>query len=136
MASTSTSFDMAGSRHVVREYKPEWLNNVNPDRAVKLEQRMVTREEDRTAPYPFRKRNIKMSESSLSCRFPLMGSKHAVVEPYNGKVYIKIREYIQRKDKDVWTATHRGINLKVEDWKALVTAMPVINHAVNDMEVS
>ncbi len=127
---------MAGSHNVVREYKPEWLNNVNPDRSMKLEQRMITRKEDRTAPFPYRKRRIQTSESSLLCRFPLMGSKHAVVEPYNGKVYVKIREYIQRKDKEEWTAGHRGINMTVEDWKALVAAMPVINHAVNDVEVS
>ena len=52
-----------------------------------------------------------------------------------GQVYVKIREYVQTKDKHFWSSP-RGINLRVKEWKQLVELMPVISEAVSDLDVS
>ena len=96
---------------------------------------MVNRSEDRTAPYPYTSRKRKLDEASTSHRFPITPTRHAVVETFNGEVYMKIRRYIQRKDADLWSSP-RGVNLRVEEWKTLVKMIPTINNAVKQVEVS
>ena len=141
MAAPTSSFDEAGSRRVVREYrparvptKPEWLANENKDRVARLEQRMLTRSEDRSATYPSKPKRVEM-KATTSSRFELGGPRQAVVEPFMGQVYVKIRKYVQTKDKHFWSSP-RGINLRVKEWKQLVELMPVISEAVSDLEVS
>ena len=98
---------------------------------------MVTRAEDGSAPYPYinNKRKREETAPSTSCRFEVTGTRHVVVESFNGMVYVKIREYVQRKDKGFWSSP-RGINLRVEEWRKFVEMMPAINEAVNNVEVS
>ena len=55
-------------------------------------------------------------------------------ESFNGQVYVKIREYFQRKDKNLWT-TQRGINLNIHEWETLVANMPAISDAAKEVEV-
>ena len=138
----SLSYDAAGGSFEVREYnlqrapkKLKFEENVDLDRVQRLEQRMITRAEDRTAPYPYTTPSKrKLEESSTSCRFPLTGTRHVVVESFNGQVYVKIRDYFQRKDKELWS-TPRGINLRSQEWETLVENISAISEAVKEVEV-
>ena len=47
------------------------------------------------------------------------------MESFNGQVYVKIRDYFQRKDKELWS-TPQGINLNIHEWDTLVS-----KHACN-----
>ncbi|XP_038048703.1 uncharacterized protein LOC119722554 [Patiria miniata] len=135
--SSLPSYDAAGSRKEVREYapaKPEWLANADPQRLERLEQRMMTRAEDRSAPFPNSDPSKRRrAETIPSARFELTDVRHAVVEPFKGQIYIKIREFVHVKGKDFWSSP-RGINLRVDEWKKLVEVMPAITEAVEDME--
>ena len=78
---------------------------------------------------------MKLQDSSMSCRFPLTGSRQVVVEAFKGEVYIKVRDYVQRKEKELWSSP-RGINLKSEEWETLVENIPAISEAVKDVKVN
>ena len=145
MTPKNLSYDAAGGSLEVREYnlqraprKLKMVDDGNVDRLQRLEQRMITRAEDRTAPYPYNttpSKRMKLQDSSMSCRFPLTGSRHVVVEAFKGEVYIKVRDYVQRKDKELWSSP-RGINLKSEEWETLVENIPAISEAVKDVKVN
>ncbi|XP_038048128.1 uncharacterized protein LOC119722151 [Patiria miniata] len=140
-SSSSLQYDAAGSRNEVREYypshaqaQPKGLAGTDPKRLERLEQRMMTRAEDGSAPYPNAAPNkSRRAEMNPSARFELTGVRHAVVEPFQGQIYIKIREFVQKKDRDFWSSP-RGINLRVNEWKKLVELMPAITEAVEELE--
>ncbi|XP_022101937.1 uncharacterized protein LOC110985305 [Acanthaster planci] len=106
-------------------------------RLERLEQRMITRAEDRSAPYPYvtpSKRGLGRDDQSTERRFELTGVRHAVVDMFQGDLYVKIREYLHRKDGKLWSSP-RGINLRISEWKKLVEMMTAINRAVEEFEV-
>ncbi|XP_038063034.1 uncharacterized protein LOC119733725 [Patiria miniata] len=85
-SSSSLQYDAAGSRNEVREYypshaqaQPKGLAGTDPKRLERLEQRMMTRAEDGSAPYPNAAPNkSRRAEMNPSARFELTGVRHAV----------------------------------------------------------
>ena len=65
-----------------------------------------------------------------------MGDRYIVIEKFQGKTFVKIRDYRQIKTKCFPSVPGRGINLTVPEWECLRTMVPAIVEAVQESEVS
>ncbi|XP_072017288.1 uncharacterized protein [Amphiura filiformis] len=71
-------------------------------------------------------------DRDVSGRFHLGGKRYVVVKRFKEQPYINIREYYQPKDRAVGRlyAGKKGINLTLDQWRALCKNMGSINHTL------
>lgn len=72
-------------------------------------------------------------DREVSGRFHLGGKRYVVVKRFKGQRYINIREYYQPKDRASGRlyAGKKGINLTLDQWRALCKQLSSINHTLS-----
>ena len=73
-------------------------------------------------------------DDEAKCAYDLGKSKFIVAKMFNGKPYINIREYYQRKDSGTkMFAGRKGVTLTLENWRELVKVIGYVERSVQEL---